>query len=47
MENENENSLTMFTFQELSNYGIKNSQFAQDLPLMYILSQIFKTPSPK
>jgi hypothetical protein len=33
---ENENSLRVFTFQELSNYGIKNSQLAQDLPPIYI-----------
>jgi hypothetical protein len=33
---ENASSLTIFTFQELFNYGIKKSQFAQDLPPIYI-----------
>lgn len=32
----NVSSLALFAFQELSTYGIKNPEFAQDLPPIYI-----------
>jgi hypothetical protein len=38
---ENASSIRISTFQELSKYGIKNSQFAQDLPPIYIFVPTF------
>jgi hypothetical protein len=43
---ENENSLRVFTFQELSNYGIKTPNLHKICHRCIFLFQIFKTPNP-